>query len=254
VSARQLIDRGREHIAAGRGSDALDCFALAAEDPDHGPEALSLLAAAYLLPGVGRPALALTSVRRVATTPCVGLEHLTRCAAVALSAGDPDLAEELATRAVRSGHTGALPILATAKVRRGDRAGLRQVLAQADQAQEPAAFWRRMVIETVRRGWLPEAVAVRRALRRAALPVPGPIELLVQVLPTPLFALLLLAGPVAALLLSHRVVGGALLLGSTAVAVDAVRVDWGEARVAEALSGAAWVVASVTAPVLGWML
>ena len=99
MSARQLIDRGREHVAAGRGTDALQCFAMAAEDPVDGPEALSLLAAAYLLPGVGHPALALTSVRRVATTPAVGLEHLTRCAVVALTAGDPVLAEELANRA-----------------------------------------------------------------------------------------------------------------------------------------------------------
>jgi hypothetical protein len=254
VSARQLIDRGREHVAAGRGADALHCFALAAEDPVHGPEALSLLAAAYLLPGVGRPALALTSVRRVATTPAVGLEHLTRCAAVALSAGDPDLAEELAGRAVRSHHPDALPILATAKVRRGDRAGLARVLNDADCAGEPAAFWRRLVIETVRRGWLSEALTARRKLRRAALPAPGPLEMVVHLLPTPVFALVALAGPVAALLLAHRGIGAALLLGSTTVGVGAIRLDWVEARVEAALSGAAWVVASLTAVVLGWVL
>jgi hypothetical protein len=254
VSARQLIDRGREHVAAGRGRDALDCFALAAEDPDHGPEALSLLAAAYLLPGVGRPAQALTSVRRVATTPSVGLEHLTRCAAVALSAGDPGLAEELATRAARSHHPDALPILATAKVRRGDREGLRRVLREADQAREPAAFWRRLVIETVRRGWLPEALAVRRALRNAAMPAPNAMELLVHLLPTPVLALVLLAGPVAALLLDQPLIGGAMLLASTTVTIATVRIDWAEARVSAALSGAAWLLASVTAPVLAWLL
>lgn len=253
MSARQLIDRGREHIAAGRGADALRCFALAAEDPVHGPEALSLLAAAYLLPGVGRPALALTSVRRVATTPAVGLEHLTRCAAVALSAGDPDLAEELATRAVRSRHPDALPILATAKVRRGDRAGLARLLDQTPRAQEPAAFWRRLVIETLRRGWLREALAARGKLRRAALPTPRALELLVQVLPTPVLALVLLAGPVAALLV-HSAAGGAALLASTCVGINAVWVDWSEARVGAALSGAAWLVASITAALLGWLL
>jgi hypothetical protein len=254
VSARQLIDRGREHIAAGRGTDALDCFALAAEDPVHGPEALSLLAAAYLLPGVGRPALALTSVRRVATTPCVGMEHLTRCAAVALTAGDPGLAEELASRAARSRHADALPILATAKVRRGDRAGLRQVLRDTGEVREPAAFWRRLMIETVRRGWLPEALAVRRKLRQAALPAPGPMELLVHVLPTPILALVLLAGPAAALVVSHAAIGVPLLLASTAVAVVTVKLDWVEARVSAALCGAAWLVTSITAPVLAWLL
>jgi hypothetical protein len=254
VSARQLIDRGREHIAAGRGTDALDCFALAADDPDHGPEALSLLAAAYLLPGVGRPAQALTSVRRVATTPCVGLEHLTRCAAVALSAGDPGLADELASRAVRSRHPDALPILATAKVRRGDRAGLRRVLRQADQAREPAAFWRRLLIETIRRGWLREALEIRRKLRSAAMPAPNALELLVHLLPTPVLALVLLAGPAAALLVAHALVGGTLLLASTTVAVVTVWTDWAEARVSAALGGVAWLVASITAPVLGWLL
>jgi hypothetical protein len=252
VSARQLIDRGREHVAAGRGADALRCFALAAEDPVHGPEALSLLAAAYLLPGVGHPALALTSVRRVATTPAVGLEHLTRCAAVALSAGDPDLAEELAGRAAH--HPEALPILAIAKVRRGDRAGLSRVLSSADKAGEPAAFWRRLIIETVRRGWLPEALTARRKLRRAALPAPGPIELLVHLLPTPLFALVALAGPAAALLLTDRAAGAAILLASTTIGISAVRLDWVEARVDAALSGAAWLLASLTASVLGWII
>ena len=74
----------------------------AADDPERGAEALSLLAAAYLLPGSLAPELALAHAHRAASHPAVGGEHLARCAAVALTAGDPTLAEELAGRAGRA--------------------------------------------------------------------------------------------------------------------------------------------------------
>jgi hypothetical protein len=118
VGAHELVEAGRQHVATGRIREAMACFKRAADDPERGAEALSLLAAAYLLPGSLAPELALAHAHRAASHPAAGGEHLARCAAVALSAGDPSLAEELAGRAGRAGGGEALAIRATA-MRRG---------------------------------------------------------------------------------------------------------------------------------------
>ena len=97
----------------------------AADDPERGAEALSLLAAAYLPPGLLAPELALAHAHRAASHLGIGGEHLARCAAVALTAGDPSLAEELAGRAGRAGGGEALAIRATALLRLGDLAEVR---------------------------------------------------------------------------------------------------------------------------------
>ena len=98
MGAHELVEAGRQHVATGRIREAMACFKRAADDPERGAEALSLLAAAYLLPGSLAPELALAHAHRAASHPAVGGEHLARCAAVALTAGDPTLAEELAGR------------------------------------------------------------------------------------------------------------------------------------------------------------
>ena len=109
MRAHELVEAGRQHVATGRIREAMACFKRAADDPERGAEALSLLAAAYLLPGSLAPELALAHAHRAASHPAAGGEHLARCAAVALTAGDPSLAEELAGRAGRAGGGEAWP-------------------------------------------------------------------------------------------------------------------------------------------------
>jgi len=245
------------------------CFTRAADDPEQGAEALSLLAAAYLLPGSPQPELALAHAHRAVRHPAAGREHLTRCAMVALSAGDPAFAEELATRASRAGadlasdlddrtgdRTGdadaAVAIGALAKLRQDDRPGLRALLSRARRASGPAVYWQRLVTETATRGWLREALAARRAMRRGTLPAPDLAGVLIRCLPPPLYVVSL-AGAAAVAMASHdRPLCAAalvLLLGMTGLSV---RIDWADGRIASARAGMAWMALATIASVLVW--
>ena len=64
MGAHELVEAGRQHVATGRIREAMACFKRAADDPERGAEALSLLAAAYLLPGWLAPELALAHAHR----------------------------------------------------------------------------------------------------------------------------------------------------------------------------------------------
>ncbi|HKE98590.1 MAG TPA: hypothetical protein VKG45_06650 [Actinomycetes bacterium] len=250
MTARHLIDAGRAHVAAGRSREAMRCFALALDDPVVGVEARSLLAAAYLLPGTLRPSLALRHVRRVAAAASVPQEHLARCAAVALHAGDPDLAEELARRAGH--HKDALPILATAKVRRGDREGVGRLLAGVDRPSGSTAFWHRLLADTAHRGWRREALSTWWRLRRSRVPVPSLLELLVRGLHPLVLAAALLAGALLALVLPQPV-SAVLLAGDLLLAVLAIRVDLHDGRLASALAGGTWMAVAGGVTVAHWL-
>jgi hypothetical protein len=180
------------------------CFKRAADDPERGAEALSLLAAAYLLPGSLAPELALAHAHRAASHPAAGGEHLARCAAVALTAGDPTLAEELAGRAGRAGGGEALAIRATALLRLGDLAEVRALLAGLERASGPAVFWRRLVVEASAAGRLDIALTVRRAMRRAGLRAPAVPDVLVRATAGPLFFACLAAASVLAVAVPNR--------------------------------------------------
>ena len=187
MRAHELVETGRQHVATGRIREAMACFKRAADDPERGAEALSLLAAAYLLPGSPAPELALAHAHRAASHPAAGGEHLARCAAVALTDGDPSLAEELAGRAGRAGGGEALAIRATALLRLGDLAEVRALLAGLERASGPAVFWRRLVVEASAAGRLDIALTVRRAMRRAGLRAPAVPDVLVRAMAGPLF-------------------------------------------------------------------
>jgi hypothetical protein len=199
MGAHELVEAGRQHVATGRVREAMACFTRAADDPERGAEALSLLAAAYLLPGAQAPELALAHAHRAARHPAAGGEHLARCAAVALSAGDPTLAEELAGRAGVDGDGGALAIRATARLRLGDLAGVRALLAGLDRASGPAVFWRRLAVEASAAGRLRLALAVRQAMRRGGLPAPALPGVLLRAAAAPLFLAFLTATTLLAL-------------------------------------------------------
>jgi hypothetical protein len=255
-----LVEDGRRHVARGRIREAMACFTRAADDPEQGAEALSLLAAAYLLPGAVQPDLALAHAHRAVRHPAAGREHLTRCAMVALSAGDPAFAEELATRASAAAAAdpsggdadAAVAIGALAKLRQDDRAGLRALLRRARRASGPAVYWRRLVVETATRGWLPEALAARRVMRRGGLPAPDLAGVLIRSVP-PLLYVASLAGAAAAAMASHdRPLGEAalvLLLGLTGLSV---RTDLADGRSASARAGMAWMALATIASVLVW--
>jgi hypothetical protein len=198
VRAHELVEAGRQHVATGRVREAMACFKRAADDPERGAEALSLLAAAYLLPGSPAPELALAHAHRAARHPAAGGEHLARCAAVALTAGDPTFAEELAGRAGRAGGGEAVAIRATAMLRLGDLAGVRALLAGLERASGPAVFWRRLVVEAAAAGRLDLALAVRRAMRRSGLDAPALPDVLVRAAAGPLFIACLVAATVLA--------------------------------------------------------
>ena len=187
MRAHELVEAGRQHVATGRIREAMACFKRAADDPERGAEALSLLAAAYLLPGSLAPELALAHAHRAASHPAAGGEHLARCAAVALTAGDPSLAEELAGRAGRAGGGEALAIRATALLRLGDLAEVRALLAGLERASGPAVFWRRLVVEASAAGRRDIALKVRRAMRRAGLRAPAMPDVLARAAAGPLF-------------------------------------------------------------------
>jgi hypothetical protein len=204
VRAHELVEAGRQHVATGRVREAMACFKRAADDPERGAEALSLLAAAYLLPGSLAPELALAHAHRAASHPGIGGEHLARCAAVALTAGDPSLAEELAGRAGRAGGGEALAIRATALLRLGDLAEVRALLDGLDRASGPAVFWRRLVVEAAATGRLDIALAVRRAMRRGGLPAPALPDVVVRTAAGPLFFACLAAAIVLAVAVPER--------------------------------------------------
>jgi hypothetical protein len=212
VRAHELVEAGRQHVATGRVREAMACFKRAADDPERGAEALSLLAAAYLLPGSPAPELALAHAHRAASHPAAGGEHLARCAAVALTAGDPSLAEELAGRAGRAGGGEALAIRATALLRLGDLAEVRALLAGLERASGPAVFWRRLVMEASAAGRLDIALTARRAMRRAGLSAPAMPDVLVRAAAGPLFYACLAVASVLAVAVPNRL-GAVVALG-----------------------------------------
>ena len=215
MGAHELVEAGRQHVATGRIREAMACFKRAADDPERGAEALSLLAAAYLLPGSLAPELAIAHAHRAASHPAVGGEHLARCAAVALTAGDPTLAEELAGRAGRAGGE-ALAIRATALLRLGDLAAVRAVLAGLERASGPAVFWRRLVVEASAAGRMDIALAARRAMRRGGLPAPALPDVVARVAAAPLFFACLAAATVLAVVMPERL-AAVLALGFLAL-------------------------------------
>jgi hypothetical protein len=226
MRAHELVEAGRQHVATGRVREAMACFTRAADDPERGAEALSLLAAAYLLPGALAPELALAHAHRAASHPAADGEHLVRCAAVALSAGDPDLAEELAGRAGHDGGGTALAIRATARLRLGNLAGARALLAGLERASGPPVFWRRLVVEASAAGRLGVALTARRAMRRGHLHAPGLADVLLRAAGAPLFAACLAAAAALALAVPGRLAAGAglaLVLVGLAVAAAARR-------------------------------
>ena len=253
MSAGDLVEAGRDHVARGRVGEAMACFARAADDPEQGAEALSLLAAAYLLPGALAPELALASAHRAARHPAVGPDHLTRCAAVALSAGDPVFAEELAGRVVAVAVQGeaAVPILATARLRLGDRAGVGRLLAKVERAAGPAVYWRRLVLEASANGWLREALAAQRAMRQAGLHAPDRGYVLIRAMPV-LYVGVLLASLVLALAGPTRTVAELSLGTLLALTGLAVRADVADRRLGSAAAGLAWMVAAACASLRLW--
>jgi hypothetical protein len=216
VGAHELVEAGRQHVATGRVREAMACFKRAADDPERGAEALSLLAAAYLLPGSLAPELALAHAHRAASHPAAGGEHLARCAAVALTAGDPTLAEELAGRAGQAGGGEAVAIRATALLRLGDLVAVRALLAGLERASGAAVFWRRLVVEASAAGRLDVALAVRRAMRRGGLPAPALPDVLVRATAAPLFFACLAAATVLAVAVPERL-AAVLALGFLAL-------------------------------------
>jgi hypothetical protein len=221
VRAHELVETGRQHVATGRVREAMACFKRAADDPERGAEALSLLAAAYLLPGSLAPELALANAHRAARHPAIGGEHLARCAAVALTAGDPTLAEELAGRAGKAGGGEAVAIRATALLRLGDLARVRALLAGLERASGPAVFWRRLVVEASAAGRLDVALAVRRAMRRGGLQAPVLPDVLVRATAAPLFLACLAAATVLALAAPQRL-AAVLAVGFVALGLGMV--------------------------------
>jgi hypothetical protein len=192
------------------------CFTRAADDPERGAEALSLLAAAYLLPGSLAPELALAHAHRAASHPAAGGEHLARCAAVALTAGDPTFAEELAGRAGRDGGGEAVAIRATALLRLGDLVAVRALVAGLERASGAAVFWRRLAVEASAAGSLDVALAVRRAMRRGGLPAPALPDVVVRAAAAPLFFACLAAATVLAVAVPERL-AAVLALGFVAL-------------------------------------
>jgi hypothetical protein len=192
------------------------CFKRAADDPERGAEALSLLAAVYLLPGSLAPELALAHAHRAASHPAAGGEHLARCAAVALTAGDPTFAEELAGRAGRDGGGEAVAIRATALLRLGDLVAVRALVAGLERASGAAVFWRRLAVEASAAGSLDVALAVRRAMRRGGLPAPALPDVVVRAAAAPLFFACLAAATVLAVAVPERL-AAVLALGFVAL-------------------------------------
>jgi hypothetical protein len=123
---------------------------------------------------------------------------------VALTAGDPSLAEELAGRAGRAGGGEALAIRATARLRLGDPAGVQHLLSGLERASGPTVFWRRLVVEASAAGRLDIALTVRRAMRRGRLRAPALPDVLVRATAAPLFFACLAAATVLAVVAPER--------------------------------------------------
>jgi hypothetical protein len=169
---------------------------------------------------------------------------------VALTAGDPAFAEELASRATGSDGDAAAAIGGIAKLRQDDRVGLRRLLRRVRHASGPPPFWRRLVVEAATHGWLPEALSARRLMRRGGLPAPDLGGVLVRALPPPIHVAVLLGLMVLALAapidqLAEAGIGSLLLLGGVGIWAD--RTD---GRLASAFSGTIWIVATSVAWVL----
>jgi hypothetical protein len=256
LQAYELLEAGRRHVARGQVRQAMACFTRAADDPEQGAEALSLLAATYLLPGACAPELALANAHRAARHPAADREHLTRCAMVALTAGDPAFADELASRASASDGDGdgdaAAAIGAIAKLRQDDRAGVRRLLRQVGHASGPPPFWRRLVVEAATHGWLPEALVARRLMRRGGLPAPDLGGVLVRALPPPVHVGMLLALMVLALAAPVRSLAEAGIGSLLAVGGIGIWTDRSDGRLASAFSGLIWIVATCVAWALVW--
>jgi hypothetical protein len=252
VQAYELLEAGRRHVARGQVRQAMACFTRAADDPEQGAEALSLLAATYLLPGACAPELALANAHRAARHPAADREHLTRCAMVALTAGDPAFADELASRASASDGDAAAAIGAIAKLRQDDRAGLRRLLHRVGHASGPPPFWRRLVVEAATHGWLPEALVARRLMRRGGLPAPDLGGVLVRALPPPAHLGILLGLMVLALAAPARSLAEAGIGSLLAVGGIGIWTDRSDGRLASAFSGLVWIVATSVAWVLIW--
>lgn len=230
------------------------CFRRAADDPEQGAEALSLLAATYLLPGACVPELALVNAYRAARHPAADREHLTRCAMVALTAGDPAFADELASRAFGSGGEGAAAIAGIAKLRQDDRGGLRRLLNRVDQANGPWPYWRRLVVESATLGWMPEVLAVRRLMRRGGLRSPGLAGLMVRALPPPVYMGSLIAMMVIALGGPDRALADASMTSLAALGGLSVWNDRSDGRLLSAWSGLTWMVGTTAAWAVLWHL
>jgi hypothetical protein len=252
--ADDLVEAGRRHVARGQVRQAMACFRGAADDPEQGAEALSLLAATYLLPGACVPELALVNAYRAARHPAADREHLTRCAMVALTAGDPAFADELASRAFGSGGEGAAAIAAIAKLRQDDRGGLRRLLDQVDEATGPWPYWRRLVVESATLGWIPEALAARRLMRRGKLPSPGIAGLLVRALPPAVHLGSLITMMVVALGGPDRALADAGMMSLAALGGLAVWNDRSDGRLASAWTGLTWMVGTTAAWAMLWHL
>ncbi len=252
--ADELVEAGRRHVARGQVRQAMACFRRAADDPEQGAEALSLLAAAYLLPGACAPELALANAYRAARHPAADREHLTRCAMVALTAGDPAFADELASRAFGSGGEGAAAIAAIAKLRQDDRGGLRRLLDRVDQASGPWPYWRRLVVESAALGWVPETLAVRRLMRRGGLPSPGVAGLMVRALPPPIYMGSLITMMVVALGGPDRALADAGMTSLATLGGLSVWNDRSDGRLASAWTGLTWMIGTTAAWALLWHL
>jgi hypothetical protein len=252
--ADELVEAGRRHVARGQVRQAMVCFRGAADDPEQGAEALSLLAATYLLPGACVPELALVNAYRAAQHPAADREHLTRCAMVALTAGDPAFADELASRAFGSGGDAAAAIAAIAKLRQDDRGGLKRLLDRVDRASGPWPYWRRLVVESAALGWLPESFAARRAMRRGGLPSPGRAGLMVRAMPPPVYLGSLLGMMVMALAGPDRALADAGMTSLAALGGVAVWNDRSDGRMASAWTGITWMVGTLAAWAVLWHL
>jgi hypothetical protein len=252
--ADELVEAGRRHVARGQVRQAMACFRGAADDPEQGAEALSLLAATYLLPGACVPELALVHAYRAARHPAADREHLTRCAMVALTAGDPAFADELASRAFGSGGEGAAAIAAIAKLRQDDRGGMRRLLTRVDQATGPWPYWRRLVVESAALGWMPEALAVRRLMRRGGLRSPGVAGLMLRALPPPVFVGSLVAMMVVALGGPDRALADAGMTSLVALGGLSVWNDRSDGRLLSAWTGITWMVGTTAAWAMLWHL
>jgi hypothetical protein len=173
---------------------------------------------------------------------------------VALTAGDPAFADELASRASASDGDAAAAIGAIAKLRQDDRGGLRRLLDRVDQANGPWPYWRRLVVESATLGWVPEALAIRRLMRRGGLRSPGLAGLMVRALPPPVYVGSLFAMMMIALGGPDRALADAGMTSLAALGGLAVWNDRSDGRLASAWTGVTWMVGTTAAWAMLWHL